>query len=126
MVAQYTAAALLAEDRLRAVPASVESIPTSAGMEDHVSMGVHAAHKVAEIARNTRDVLAIEALCAAQGLDLLSATTAPGVEEARRVVRERSPRLEDDRTLAPDIAAVGDAIAREVLLAAVRRVIELA
>ena len=126
MVAQYTAAALLAEDRLRAVPASVQSIPTSAGMEDHVSMGVHAAHKVAEIARNTRDVLAIEALCAAQGLDLLTATTAPGVEEARRVVRERSPRLEDDRTLAPDIAAVGDAIAREVLLAAVRRVIELA
>jgi histidine ammonia-lyase len=126
MVAQYTAAALLAENRLRAAPASVQSIPTSAGMEDHVSMGVHAAHKLAVIVRNTRDVLAIEALCAAQGLDLLDATTAPPVEEARRVVRERSPHLAEDRTLARDIGAVGEAIAREVLLAAVRRVVEIA
>jgi len=126
MVAQYTAAGLLAEDRLRAVPASVQSIPTSAGMEDHVSMGTHAAHKLAEVVRNTRDVLAIEALCAAQGLDLLGATTAPGVEEARRVVRERSRRVDEDRSLAPDIAAAGEAISREVLLAAVRRVVALA
>src|SRR5881409_3286054 len=120
MVAQYTAAALLAEDRLRAVPASVQSIPTSAGMEDHVSMGVHAAHKVAEIARNTRDVLAIEALCAAQGIDLLHATTASGTEEARRVIRERVATLGRDRVLAPDIAAIAEVIARERLLAGVR------
>src|SRR2546422_3449172 len=120
MVAQYTAAALLAEDRLRAVPASVQSIPTSAGMEDHVSMGVHAAHKVAEIARNTRDVLAIEALSAAQGLDLLEARTGPGVEEARRVVRERSAQVDEDRSLSAEIGAMADAIAREVLIAAVR------
>src|SRR5439155_2492431 len=118
MVAQYTAAALVTENRLRSFPASVESVPTSAGMEDHVSMGTHAAHKLAEVVRNARDVLAIEALCAAQGLDLLGATTAPGVEEARRVVRERSRHVDEDRSLAPDIAAAGEAISREVLLAA--------
>src|SRR5207253_3099561 len=76
MVAQYTAAALVTENRLRSFPASVESLPTSAGMEDHVSMGVHAAHKLVDVVGNTRDVLAIEALCAAQGLDLLEARAA--------------------------------------------------
>jgi histidine ammonia-lyase len=120
MVAQYTSAALVTENRLRAFPASVESVPTSAGMEDHVSMGVHAALKLAAVVRNTRDALAIEALCGAQGLDLLGATTAPGVEEARRVIREQVPMLETDRALAPDFATVSDLIEREVLLAAVR------
>jgi histidine ammonia-lyase len=120
MVAQYTSAALVTENRLRAYPASVQSMPTSAGMEDHVSMGVHAAHKFAEVVRNTREVLAIEALCAAQGLDLLETTTGPAVEEARRVVRERSARLDEDRALSGDIAAMADSIAREVLIAAVR------
>ena len=120
MVAQYTAAALVTENRLRSFPASVESLPTSAGMEDHVSMGTHAAHKLAAVVRNTRDVLAIEALCAAQGLDLLGARTAPGVEEARRVVREHVPALARDRALAPDVVTMADVIAREVLVAAVR------
>jgi histidine ammonia-lyase len=120
MVAQYTAAALVTENRLRAFPASVESVPTSAGMEDHVSMGVHAAHKLAAVVRNARDVLAIEALCAAQGLDLLAARVAPGTEEACRVIREHVPLLADDRALSPDIAAISDAIGREQLVAAVR------
>jgi histidine ammonia-lyase len=120
MVAQYTSAALVTENRLRAYPASVESLPTSAGMEDHVSMGVHAAHKLVAVVRNTRDALAIEALCAAQGLDLIGATTAPGVQEARRVLREQVPKLDMDRALAPDIATVADLIEREILLAAVR------
>jgi histidine ammonia-lyase len=120
MVAQYTSAALVTENRLRAYPASVESLPTSAGMEDHVSMGVHAANKLTAVVRNTRDALAIEALCAAQGLDLIGATTAPGVQEARRVVREHVPMLESDRALAPDIVAVADLIEREILLVAVR------
>jgi histidine ammonia-lyase len=120
MVAQYTAAALVTENRLRSFPASVESIPTSAGMEDHVSMGTHAAHKLAAVVRNTRDVLAIEALCAAQGLDLLGAITAPGVEDARRVVREHVPALARDRVLTPDIVAISDLIEREVLVAGVR------
>ena len=120
MVAQYTAAALVTENRLRSFPASVESLPTSAGMEDHVSMGTHAAHKLAAVVRNTRDVLAIEALCAAQGLDLLGATAAPAVEEARRVIRERVATLTRDRALAPDITKVADLIAREIFLADVR------
>ncbi|HEX9269535.1 MAG TPA: histidine ammonia-lyase [Candidatus Limnocylindria bacterium] len=122
MVAQYTAAALVAENRLRAMPASVESIPTSADMEDHVSMGVHAAHKLAAVVRNTRDVLAIEALCAAQGLDLLGATSSAPLEAAKRVVRERVARLDDDRPVAPDIALVADIIARDHLATAVRHV----
>jgi histidine ammonia-lyase len=126
MVAQYTSAALVTENRLRSFPASVESLPTSAGMEDHVSMGVHAAHKLADVVRNTREALAIEAMCAAQGLDLLEATTGVGVEEARRVVRERSPRVDEDRALSAEVVAVADAIAREVLVTAVRaRVPEL-
>src|SRR5258705_11778213 len=101
MVAQYTSAALVTENRLRAFPASVESVPTSAGMEDHVSMGVHAALKLAAVVRNTRDALAIEALCGAQGLDLLGATTAPGVEKARRAVGEHCPNSEPDPPRAP-------------------------
>ena len=90
-------------------------------------MGVHAAHKLSDVVRTTREVLAIEALCAAQGLDLLGATTGPGIEAARRAVRERSPRVDQDRALAADVAGMADAIAREVLIAAVRaRVPELA
>ena len=120
MVAQYTAAALVAENRLRAMPASVGSISTSADMEDHVSMGVHAAHKLAAVVRNTRDVLAIEALCAAQGIDLLGATTSVALEAARRVIREHVPMLQADRALAPDIATLRDVIARDLLATAVR------
>jgi histidine ammonia-lyase len=121
MVAQYTAAALVAEDRLRAVPASIQSIPTSAGMEDHVSMGVHAAHKLTAIVRNVRDILAIEALCAAQGLDLLKMRSSEPLEAARHIVREQSAFLDDDRSLAPDIARAADAIGREVLVTGVRQ-----
>ena len=126
MVAQYTAAALVTENRLRSFPASVESVPTSAGMEDHVSMGTHAAHKLSAVVRNTRDVLAIEALCGAQGLDLLGVSAAPGVEEARRVIREHVPALARDRVLAPDIATISGVLERELLVTAVRvRVPEL-
>jgi histidine ammonia-lyase len=121
MVAQYAAAALVAEDRLRAVPASIQSIPTSAGMEDHVSMGVHAAHKLAAVVRNVRDILAIETLCAAQGLDLLAMRTSGPLEAARSVVRERSPFVREDRALANEIAAMSEALGRDVLVAAVRQ-----
>jgi histidine ammonia-lyase len=121
MVAQYTAAALVAEDRLRAVPASVQSIPTSAGMEDHVSMGVHAAHKLTAVVRNVRDILAIEALCAAQGLDLLRMRSSEPLEAAKGVVREHSAFVDEDRALSGEIAVMADAIAREVLAAAVRQ-----
>ena len=122
MVAQYTAAALVAENRLRSMPASVESIPTSADMEDHVSMGVHAAHKLAAVIRNTRDVLAIELLCATQGIDLLGAKSSAPLEAARRVVREHVAHLDADRPIAPDIVVMADVIGREILATAVRHV----
>ncbi len=124
MVAQYTAAALITENRLRAFPASVESVSTSAGMEDHVSMGTHAALKLTEVVRNTRDVLAIESLCAAQGLDLLGLRSTPALEAARRVVREHVPTLNEDRALSAEIATMSDVLAREVLSAAVRLHVE--
>ncbi len=120
MVAQYTAAALVAENRLRAMPASVESIPTSADMEDHVSMGVHAAHKLSAVVANTRNVLAIEGLCAAQGLDLLRMTSSAALEAARRVIREHVPTLTADRPLGPDISTMRDVITRDLLATAVR------
>jgi len=123
MVAQYTAAALVTENRLRSAPAAVHSIPTSADMEDHVSMGMHAAQQLADIVRNTRDVLAIEALCAAQGLDLLQARSSTAIEAARRVIREHVPRLEGDRPLAPDIATIADVLGRDLLATAVRHAI---
>ena len=122
MVAQYTAAALVAEDRLRAVPASIQSVPTSAGMEDHVSMGVHAAHKLVAVVRNVRDILAVEALCAAQGLDLLRMRSSEPLEAAKAVVRERSAFVGQDRTLAPDIAAMSEAIGRDLIVIAVRHI----
>ena len=120
MVAQYTAAALVAEDRLRSLPASLQSIPTSAGMEDHVSMGVHAALKLSAIVRNTRDILAIEALCAAQGLDLLKMRSSEALEAARTVIREQSAFVDEDRSLAADVARASEAIARELLVAPLR------
>jgi histidine ammonia-lyase len=123
MVAQYGAAALLTELRLLAAPASVHSIPTSAGMEDHVSMGVHAARKFRRAVRLAADVLATEALVAAQGLDLLGLEPAAPVVDALRVVREVSPRLVEDRSLARDIARVGDLIRSEALLTSVRQVV---
>lgn len=83
-------------------------------------MGTHAAHKLAAVVRNSRDVLAIEALVAAQGLDILGARVAPGAEEARRVIREHVATLAHDRVLSGDIATISDVIAHELLVAAVR------
>ncbi len=122
MVAQYGSAALLTEARLLASPASVHSISTSAGMEDHVSMGLHAARKFRNVVRLARDVLATEALCAAQGLDLVGLEPAPAVRAAHRAIRDASSRVDDDRALAADIARVSELIADGVLLAAVRQV----
>jgi histidine ammonia-lyase len=111
MLAQYTAAALVTENRSRSFPASVDSIPTSAGQEDHVSMGATAAIKTHTILENSEHVIAIEALGAAQGLELREPLSpAPGTNAALRLVRKHSPRLEDDRPLSPDIEAVAIAI----------------
>ncbi|HEY4238274.1 MAG TPA: histidine ammonia-lyase [Kofleriaceae bacterium] len=107
MIAQVAAAALVSENKILAHPASVDSIPSSAGREDHVSMGATAALKLATIHDHVRTVLAIEILCAAQGLDLRRPlrTTAP-LEAVHAVLRARVPAMMQDRPLAPDIAAI--------------------
>jgi histidine ammonia-lyase len=112
MIAQYTAAALVAENRVLCHPASVDSIPTSGDQEDHVSMGMTAALKLLPVLRNTQTILGIEALCATQAIDLL-APLRPGVGTARAydVVRRLAPRLERDRALAPEIEHAAQAVA---------------
>jgi histidine ammonia-lyase len=107
MLTQYTAAALVAENRTLCFPASVDSIPTSAGQEDHVSMGATAAKKTATILTNTERVIAVEALTASQGLDLREPLVpAPATKRVRDEVRTVSARLDDDRSLGRDIEAV--------------------
>jgi histidine ammonia-lyase len=121
MMAQVTAAALVSENKILAHPASVDSIPSSAGREDHVSMGVHAADKLRRIVDNVRNVLAVELLCATQGVDL-RAPHRPGaaLSAVHAAVRERVPHLETDRPLYRDIAAVRKLIDDGTLLAAAR------
>lgn len=120
MVAQYTAAALVSENKVLAHPASVDSIPTSANQEDHVSMGAHACRKLGSVLRNARYVIAVELLAAAQGLDF-RAPLVPGrgVAAAHAHVRERVPHLGHDRYLKPDLEAVHSTLADGSLLAAV-------
>ncbi|MGH7476356.1 MAG: histidine ammonia-lyase [Longimicrobiales bacterium] len=107
MMAQITAAALVNEIRLRATPASVDSVPTDANKEDHVSMGVAAALKARQAVRLLETVLALELLTAAQGLEFLRPLRpGQGVAAAYDRIREVVPPLERDRLLGPDIAAV--------------------
>ncbi len=111
MIVQYTAAALVNEIKILAHPASIDSIPTSAGMEDFVSMGVTSAHKLVSILEKTRQVIAMELLCAAQILEFRRPLKAgAGVEQAYTAVRAYVAKLEDDRVLAPDIAALAQAV----------------
>ncbi len=107
MMAQVTAAALVSENKILSHPASVDSIPTEAGQEDHVSMGPIAARKARTIVRQTRTVLAIELLSACQALDLLAPLKpSRGVEAALAAVRQVVPHGDEDRVLSPDIAAI--------------------
>lgn len=104
MMHQVTAAALVSECKGLAHPASVDTIPTSGNKEDHVSMGVWAARKAAQVLANAERVVAIELLAAAQGIDLLRPLrTSPRLEQAHAAIRGRVPKLEDDRSGAPDI-----------------------
>ncbi len=111
MIPQYVAAALVSENKSLAYPASVDSIPTSAGQEDHVSMGNAAGLKAWQVVANAERALAIELLAGAQAVEFL-APLAPGrgSEAARRFVRSLSPRLVEDRPLSADIEAVAAAI----------------
>ena len=107
MITQYTAAALVSENKVLAHPACVDSIPTSANQEDHVSMGTIAARQAREILENVRHVIAIELLVAAQGLDfLLPLTPGTGVRAAHQAIRGVVPHLDEDRVPADDIDRV--------------------
>jgi histidine ammonia-lyase len=107
MIAQVTSSALVSENKVLCHPASVDSIPSSAGREDHVSMGMIAALKARQVVDNVRTSLAIELLVAAQALDLRAPLRpAARVAEAHRRLREIVPRLEEDRELHRDIASV--------------------
>ncbi|MFL5322019.1 MAG: histidine ammonia-lyase, partial [Myxococcaceae bacterium] len=107
MIAQVTSAALVAESRVLSHPASVDSIPSSAGREDHVSMGMTAALKARQIADHTRTCIAIEMLVAAQALDLRQPTKAGrGAQAAYELIRKHIPTMEKDRELHLDMERV--------------------
>ena len=112
MMAQVTAAALVSENKVLSHPASVDSIPTSGNQEDYVSMGMTSANKLLRVVANTRNVLAIEALAAAQALDF-RAPLKPGkrAEAAYQAIRSVSPNMSEDRIFTPDIERVAAMIA---------------
>lgn len=115
MMAQVTAAALVSENKTLAHPASVDSIPTSADKEDHVSMGMWAALKLGRVVDNLRAVLAIELVAAAQGIDLLRplSSSAP-LEALHRDLRRRIRPWDHDREMAPDLARAEEFLAGEI------------
>lgn len=135
MIAHYSAAALVSENKVLAHPASVDSIPTSANQEDHVSMGATAARKARMILNNCINVLAVELLCAAQGLDFrmspllpgahrhkeeaeLELTPGPAVLAAHKVIRKYIPFLDEDREMHLEMEAAARLIrSREILYA---------
>ncbi|TML93464.1 MAG: histidine ammonia-lyase [Actinobacteria bacterium] len=120
MIPQYVAAALVSENKSLCHPASVDSIPTSAGQEDHVSMGNASGLKAWQVLANSERALAIELLAGAQGVEFLAPLEpGEGVRATHTFIRSLSPRLGDDRPLAPDIEAVADAIRDGSLVAAV-------
>lgn len=110
MIAHYTQAAMVAESRRLATPASVDSIPTSALQEDHVSMGWGAVRKLRSTVINLRNVLAVELSAATRGVELREPRPAPGVSAATRAIRELIPGVGPDRWLAPELELVAGAV----------------
>ncbi len=107
MIAQVTAAALASENKALAHPSSVDSLPTSANQEDHVSMATYAARRLLPMAQNTSAIVAIELLAASQGIDMRRPlATSELLQRAHAIVRECAPYWERDRAFAPDLAAV--------------------
>jgi histidine ammonia-lyase len=120
MIPQYVAASLVSENKSLCHPASVDSIPTSAGQEDHVSMGNAAGLKAWQVVANAERVLAIELLAGAQAVEFLAPLEpGPGARAAHEAVRSLSPRVSDDRPLTSDIEATAGAIRDGSLVAAV-------
>lgn len=120
MIPQVTAAALVSENRQRAMPASVDSIPTSANQEDHVSMAAHGARRLLGMVENGMGVVGIEYLAAVQGCDFhRPLRSSPALEAASALLRARVPPLEDDRYMQPDMAAAIDLVRSGALAKAV-------
>ena len=119
MIPQYVAAALVSENKVLAHPASVDSIPTSAGQEDHVSMGNAAGLKALRVLDNAERALAIELLAGTQAIEFLAPLQpGAGVRAVHDAVRERSPRLTEDRSLSGDIELVAEAVRSGAIVAA--------
>lgn len=124
MISQYTAAALVSENKVLAHPASVDSIPTSANQEDHVSMGTHACRKARSIFENTLTVLAIELVSAAQGLDYHAPLkSSRGVEAAHRKIRSEVSHLDVDRYYRPELDKVSALVRSAKLIEEVETVV---
>jgi histidine ammonia-lyase len=120
MIPQVTAAALAAENKQRAYPASVDSIPTSANQEDHVSMSAHAARRVLPMVENAESIVAIELLAAAQGCHFHEPLrSSRALESVRGVIRERVAFMPTDRYLHPDLRAACDLVRQGRILEAV-------
>ncbi len=120
MIPQYVAASLVSENKTLCHPASVDSIPTSAGQEDHVSMGNAAGLKAWQVLANSEHAVAIELLAAAQGVEFLAPLEpGAGARATHAFVRSLSPRLREDRPLSPDIEAVAAAVRDGSLIASV-------
>jgi histidine ammonia-lyase len=119
MIAQVTAAALVSENKQRAYPASVDSIPTSANQEDHVSMAAHGARRLLPMVENAMAVVAIELLAGAQGCDFHAPlTSSDRLESVRQLIRSEVPHLDDDRYFQPDIERSLQLVRSQAIIAA--------
>jgi histidine ammonia-lyase len=126
MIIQYTAASLVSENKILAHPASVDSIPTSAYQEDHVSMGTIAARKARKILEHSTMVLAIEWLSAAQAYEFVKPTKlGKGTAAAYTLLREHVPALEEDRVLAPDLRTAKDLLWENQLIERVAKAVTI-
>ena len=126
MIVQYSAAALVSENKVLAHPASVDSIPSSANQEDHVSMGTIAARKAKEILKNVRQVIAMEMMCACQAIDLRQPQTlGQGSRVAYDLVRQRVPYIKEDTIMYPYIHRINELIQDETITLQVEKMIKL-
>lgn len=116
MIAEVTTAALMSENKHMAHPTVIDSTPTSANQEDHVSMAAHGARRLARMVENLNVILGVEAMCAAQGIDFRAPLlTSPPLQRVHAALRDAVPALVDDRYLAPDLAAAACLIATGTL-----------
>lgn len=120
MIAEVTSAALMSENKQLSHPASVDSTPTSANQEDHVSMACHGARRLLQMTDNLASIIGIEALTAAQGVEFRAPLeTSPELQAVLRLIRTKVPSLEEDRYMAPDLEAAGKLVADGHLVGAI-------